>query len=518
MKMASPVLEIAFAIAVVAATTVIWRVLNWVWLRPKKLEKHLRKQGFHGNSYRFLYGDTKEHVSMLMATRSNPIPISHDVPSRTTPFLCKIVRDYGKKTFFWAGPAPRIVIMNPEMVKEVLNKNFKYPKPTIHPIFKIFIQGLPSIDGSKWTTHRRLLNPAFHTEKLKGMLPAFDLCCHEMTIKWMEMIGEGRNSCELDVWPFFQTLTSDVISRTAFGSSYQEGKKVFELQVEQADYAFKAVQSLYLPGLRFLPTKRNQRMKEIDKEVRFLLRGVIDKKMKAMKAGEDTDDLLGLLLEANSKEVGQGNKKVGMSIEDVIEECKVFYFAGQETTSVLLVWTLVLLSMYPDWQDRARQEVIQEIGDDKPDIGHLNHLKTVTMILYEVLRLYPPVSGLLRQITEEVTLADLTLLPGMQIVLPINQIHHDKDIWGADAKEFNPERFSEGISKATNNQVAAFFPFGGGPRICIGQNFAILEAKLALAMILRKFSFELSPSYKHAPVNKITIQPEYGASLILHKV
>lgn len=75
----------------------------------------------------------------------------------------------GKKTFFWAGPAPRIVIMNPEMVKEVLNKNFKYPKPTVHPIFKIFIQGLPSLDGSKWTTHRRILNPAFHTEKLKVM-------------------------------------------------------------------------------------------------------------------------------------------------------------------------------------------------------------------------------------------------------------------------------------------------------------------------------------------------------------
>lgn len=516
--MASSIIDVSIAIAVVAATIVIWRVVNWVWLRPKKFEKHLRKQGFNGNSYRFLYGDTKEHMSTLMATRSNPIPISHDVPSRTTPFLCKLVRDYGKKTFFWAGPAPRIVIMNPEMVKEVLNKNFKYPKPPVHPIFKIFIQGLPSIDGSKWTTHRRLLNPAFHTEKLKGMLPAFDLCCHEMITKWMEIIGEGRNSCELDVWPFFQTMTSDVISRTAFGSSYQEGKKVFELQMEQADYGFKAVQSVYLPGLRFLPTKRNQRMKEIDNEVRFLLRGIIDKKMKAMKAGEDTDDLLGLLLEANSKEVGQGNKNVGMSTEDVIEECKVFYFAGQETTSVLLVWTLVLLSMYPDWQDKARQEVIDVIGDDKPDIGHLNHLKTVTMILYEVLRLYPPVSGLLRQITEEITWADITLLPGMQIVLPINQIHHDHDIWGADAKEFNPERFSEGVSKATNNQVAAFFPFGGGPRICIGQNFAVLEAKLALAMMLRKFSFELSPSYKHAPVNKITTQPEYGATLILHKV
>ena len=82
------------------------------------------------------------------------------------------------------------------------------------------------------------------------MLPAFDLCCYEMTTKWMEMIGEERNSCEIDVWPSLQTLTSDVISRTAFGSSYQEGQKVFKLQMEQADLAFKALQPVYLPGFR----------------------------------------------------------------------------------------------------------------------------------------------------------------------------------------------------------------------------------------------------------------------------
>ena len=93
--MAFTLSEIAVAILAVATTTVAWRVLNWVWFRPKKFEKHLKKQGFHGNSYRFLYGDTKEHMSMLMATRSEPIPISHDVPSRTTPFLCKLVREYG---------------------------------------------------------------------------------------------------------------------------------------------------------------------------------------------------------------------------------------------------------------------------------------------------------------------------------------------------------------------------------------------------------------------------------------
>ncbi|KAK1393371.1 hypothetical protein POM88_012427 [Heracleum sosnowskyi] len=100
------------------------------------------------------------------------------------------------------------------------HNNFKYLKPKPHPLYKIFIQGLASSEWTKWTKRRRLLNPAFHTEKLKSMLPAFDLCCHEMIIKWMEMVGDGRNS------------------------------------LEQADYAFKAMQAVYVPGFRYLPTKR----------------------------------------------------------------------------------------------------------------------------------------------------------------------------------------------------------------------------------------------------------------------
>ncbi|MED6121607.1 hypothetical protein PIB30_031824 [Stylosanthes scabra] len=330
----------------------------------------------------------------------------------------------------------------------------------------------------------------------------------------------SNGSCEIDVWPFLQNLASDVISRAAFGSSYEEGIRIFELQKEQLKLTMEVITKIYIPGWRFLPTPINRRMKKIDRLIKASLKDIINKKEKALKAGETSkDDLLGILLESNHKEIEEhGNKKnIGMSLEDVIDECKLFYFAGQETTSVLLVWTMVLLSKHSYWQERAREEVLQVFGTQKPHLDGLNRLKIVSMILYEVLRLYPPVLGLTRSTDKDMKLGEITLPEGVHIFMPIVFVHHDFGLWGDDAKRFNPERFSEGIFKATNGK-ASFFPFGWGPRICIGQNFSLMEAKLALSLILQHFSFELSPSYAHAPMAMATLHPQHGAHIILRKV
>ncbi|XP_077227669.1 cytochrome P450 CYP72A616-like isoform X1 [Tasmannia lanceolata] len=513
-------LSIALWISCVLLVLWISRLVYSIWWIPMKLERYLKEQGIKGPPYKLLYGSLKDNINLVKKESSKPMNLSHQIVPRVAPFLYETVKNYGKLSVIWIGTTPRVNIMDPELMREILSNKFgHFAKPKSNPLTRLLATGLANYDGEKWAKHRRIINPAFHLEKLKRMLPAFCTSCSEMISGWERLVG-SQDSCELDVWPELQTLTGDVISRTAFGSNYKEGRRIFQLQTEQAELLILAVQSIYLPGFRFLPTKRNNRRNEIDREVRALLTGMIKKREKAIKLGDvNNDDLLGLLMESNFKEFPEnGNfKSIGMTIEDVIQECKLFYFAGQETTSVLLVWTMVLLSMHPSWQQHAREEVLQVFGNNKPDFDGLNHLKTVTMILYEVLRLYPPVASLVRRTYKRMRLGGIDLPPEVQLSLPTLLIHHDPELWGDDVDEFKPERFSGGVSKASKNQ-AAFFPFGWGPRICIGQSFALIEAKLTLAMILQKFSFKLSPTYAHAPYSRITIQPQHGAQIILQKL
>ncbi|XP_066309237.1 cytochrome P450 CYP72A616-like [Miscanthus floridulus] len=500
------------------------RLLNKLWWEPRRLERALRAQGLRGTSYRFLTGDLKEFGRLNQEAWARPLPLGcHDIVPRVTPFLSNNVREHGKACFSWFGPIPNVTITDPALVRDVLSNKFgHFQKPQFPALTKLLSDGLTSHEGEKWVKHRRILNPAFHLEKLKLMLPAFSACCEELVSRWAQQSLGSDGSCELDVWPELQALTGDVISRTAFGSSYLEGRRIFELQSEQAERFVGAIQKIAIPGYMYLPTKNNRRMRQINKEVNSILRGLIGKRMQAMKEeGESStsDDLLGLLLESNARHADEngGQSTLGMTIEDVIEECKLFYFAGMETTSVLLTWTMVLLSMHPEWQDRAREEVTGLFGRNKPEYEGLSRLKTVNMILYEVLRLYPPAVVFSRKTYKEMKIGDVTIPAGAIIELPVLFMHHDPDTWGNDVHDFKPERFAEGVSKASK-EPGAFLPFGWGPRICIGQNFALLEAKMALCMILQRFEFELAPSYTHAPHTVMTLHPMHGAQMKLRAI
>ncbi|XP_059069195.1 cytochrome P450 CYP72A616-like [Cryptomeria japonica] len=494
------------------------KIATTIWWKPLQMKKFFEAQGISGPPYRLFYGNSTDISRMTDEQKSKPIRLSHDIFPRVFPYLHQCSSKYGQDFIYWFGPNARLIVPHPELIKEILSTKFgNYPKPPSNPLGRQMLgKGLVGLKGEKWAQRRRIINPAFHMDLLKGMIPTIVKSGANMLDGWSKLILSGAS--EIDVQKEFHDLTADVISRTAFGSSFTEGKDIFEMQTKQIILAVDSFRSVYIPGFRFLPTAKNRQRWIVEKEIRRSLRQIIDARERTditEKSGGYGADLLGLMM-SESKEQGRVNVKSNgsLSTEDIIDECKTFYFAGHESTSVLLTWSIILLGMHQDWQERGRREVMEVCGKNNyPDADSLSRLKTVGMIINEVLRLYPPAARMLRMAREPMKLGRLSIPAGTQLEIPILAIHHDPALWGDDANDFNPGRFNEGIAKAAKHPMA-FMPFGAGPAICVGQNFAALEAKSVLAMILQKFSFVTSPSYTHAPMLLPTLKPQYGAQVI----
>ncbi|ONK74072.1 uncharacterized protein A4U43_C03F2490 [Asparagus officinalis] len=241
----------------------------------------------------------------------------------------------------------------------------------------------------------------------------------------------------------------------------------YDREAQQLELVKLAHKLPHFPGFRFIPTKNNLRRYQVNKEIKIMLKDLIQKNEQAMKPGKcNCKGLLGLML-SPTKQAQRNVKRLAM--DEVIEEGKLFYFAGHQTASVLLAWTIVLLSMHPTRQTRAREEVQEICGREMPNYERIGQLKTVNMILREALRLYPPIPAQHRHLFNETTVGGFSF-PG-----------------GVDPEEFKPERFSDGVLKATSKQFS-FIPFGWGPKTCIGRNFALIEAKITLVMIYLSIS------------------------------
>ncbi|MED6124777.1 hypothetical protein PIB30_062140 [Stylosanthes scabra] len=477
------------------------------------MEKVLRKKGIKGSSYRIINGDLSVMNKLNMIASSKPMALNHQIATRVIPFFNNRIQQYGKVSLSWLGTRPRLIITDNELVRSILlNKHGHLRKAPRSPLVMLLGIGITSLEGDAWNQRKKAVHPAFHLDKLKALVPStFAYCCNALIDRWLKLVEE-KGCCEVDANLEFDVLTSDVIARAAFGSSYQEGKKIFELQHEIRSLVNEALNSIYIPGFRFIPTKKNKRRYNIDKEIKSLLMDIIEKKERGMKEGKlEGRDLLSLLLEFKQ----QNNT---LTSEDLIEECKVFYFAGHFTTFNMLAWTMLCLSIHPIWQEKARDEVLHLFGK-KTHLSYddINRLKIVPMIFKEVLRLYPPVPIVFRYTTCETKIGNMTIPEGVELVLPFLLIQHDNKYWDK-ADEFNPARFADGISNASNDDHAAFYGFGWGQRKCLGQNFAYLQAKMVFSKILQNFSFQLSPSYAHAPINQVTLQPQYGAPFIIHRI
>ncbi|KAK9060732.1 hypothetical protein SSX86_021438 [Deinandra increscens subsp. villosa] len=491
-------------------------VVKVLWLRPKKIEGHFGKQGIKGPAYCFFTGNAKEIMSLMMKASSQPMPMpfSHNILPRVLSFYHHWNKIYGPIFLIWFGPTARLTLADPDLVREVFClKPELYEKNEAHPLIKqLEGDGLLSLKGEKWAHHRKIITPTFHMDNLKLLVPVATTSVTNMLDEWLGMSNSGEVEIEVSQW--YQKLTEDTMTRTAFGNNDIDGKRIFQLQARQMVLTSEAFKELSIPGYKYLPTKRNIESWKLHKEIKKRIMEVIERRR---KEGDDVDmvngpkDLLGLMIQASRKEA---SPSPAITARDIAEECKSFFFAGEQTTSNLLTWTTVLLAMHPQWQVIARDEVVNVFGSrDVPTKDCVSKLKTLTMILNESLRLYPPIVALIRRAKADVELGGYKIPSGTELLIPILAIHHDQAIWGSDANEFNPSRFSNGVARASKHPMA-FFPFGLGVRTCIGQNLAILQAKLTIAMILQRFSFELSPKYQHAPTVLMLLHPQYGAPII----
>ncbi|CAN1794948.1 Cytochrome P450 CYP749A22 [Linum perenne] len=478
--------------------------LNTTLRKPILLRRKFNAKGINGPAYRFFFGNAREILKMKAEASAKPMSsLSHNIFPRLQPHLPAWTDKYGKSFVFWMGPEPMLLISEPELVRVVLNETGKdYQKMEVKGyMLKLFGDGLATSRGEKWAKMKKLANHAFQGDSLKNMIPSMIASTEMMLERWNDHLGE-----EVEVFKEFTFLTAEVISRTAFGSSYLKGKLVFSKLHKLLELAAKNIFKITIPGLRLLYSKVYKLKDEIKAEqleqvIRDSIIEMIRKReeMVVIHGGEEEEDsygsdFLGLLLKAHHE--ADESKKI--TVDDVVDECKTFYLAGQESCNILLSWVMLLLSINTDWQEEARKEVDAVFGLETPNPDGISKLKIVGMIVSETLRLYPPAFDMIRKVEKEVQLGKYTVPANTHINISILSFQHDPEVWGEDVHLFNPGRFAEGVAKATGNHPTAFFPYGMGSRLCTGFNFAAVETKIVLSMILQRYSFTLSPAYVHS--------------------
>ncbi|KAI5066385.1 hypothetical protein GOP47_0019009 [Adiantum capillus-veneris] len=518
--------DVLIAVLLIVATSPLlyslWGIFNMMWLTPRRAKRIFEAQGFTCLPFRFLFGNLPELGSIMLETHSRPMShISHDIGRHAFPYYYRWTEQYGDRCVYFHGSEARTFLSNPVQLKEVLSTKFsQYPRLLRRPdMVNIVDDAVLQLDGERWALHRRILNPGFFVEKLKAMVPTMAACTMDMLERWNLPMGESR---EVDVAQEFRTLSADIIANTAFGSSYKEGIQIFELQQEQLRLALRISRTIYIPGKRFLPTSFNRHCWKVEKQIAEVICQMINKRLLESSTVDSGDrygnDLLGLLISAMKNESTGNGKKMTIGITDIIGECKTFFLAGHETTATLLSWTFFLLAVHSEWQERVREEVQAVCGlSNPPTVDALNQLKLAAMVLNESLRLYPPAAVMTRKTNRDTKLGKITIPEGTVLMLPILAMHHDARYWGPDVNEFRPERFSDGIGKACR-VPGAFMPFSLGPRVCIGQAFTFLEAKVVLSALLQRYRFQVSPEYKHSPVYMLTLQPQYGVPLVVERI
>lgn len=378
------------------------------------------------------------------------------------------------------------------LAEYVLQKNWKnYTKSPIQTkdLAKYLGEGLLTAEGELWRTQRKLIQPAFHKKHLEQLMATIK----DTIVAEIEHI---KTDAEVDVLPFFSDMAFKVVVKSLFSNAASD-EEIQTLQDVTEENQQMLVKELRQPYLRWYFKSFGIIKKHLSRseESRNILLNIINKRK---QSGEKFNDLLDMLLDTRYDDGSQ------MSEEQLIDEILVLFVAGHETTANALSFAVQLLAQHSNWQNKIVSEyqsvLKQNDGNIMQTVGMSQMAK---LVVEETLRLYPPAYFMDRVNIEDDSFGDYSFKKGSSILLSIFEIHRHKDLW-ENPEEFQPERFSPEKAKTYSSH---YFPFGAGPRKCIGNNFAMFEMVLAISELLLKFN--IVPVKQNIEINPlITLKPK----------
>jgi cytochrome P450 len=422
-------------------------------------------------------------------------------------------KKYGDRFILSVGPVVNLVIMDPDLISDILTKkSAHYTKPMLFRAQFGPVAGSVNLVIAEGETHawiREMLNPAFHHVNLKSLV---SIMAKETSFAIDGWINKNENKF-FDLQIELHALSLAIVASSSFGmdTSGDLTTRICRLLQEGFDAVYYRTNHLpvfQIPILNQLPILKKQIIDKNAAALRSLVRDMItSRKLGKTKSNCDGSDLLDLLLTTEDE---KGKKFSDVHVEN---ETIAFVLAGHETTGTLLTWCIYILMTYPEVFNDCREEVDRVLCGETPTYDHMHDLHVIDAVVHETLRLYPPVSMVMRECISEHTIGEdrLQIPVGTSILFNFYNLHRSDKYWH-DPLKFDYRRWMRNANgfKRKLAHPFCYLPFSAGVRNCIGQNFALLEAKILVAMIIQRLDLEIEPGQKIVPYQRITMKPKYG--------
>ena len=419
--------------------------------------------------------------------------------------LARIAQRYGDLFQYPVGFWTIYVVSNPAGVRHVLQENSRnYSKATFqyNLLGLVAGQGLLSSDGAFWLRQRRLMQPAFHRDRLAGLARLTTDATAAMLRRWDDLAARGE---AVDIDGEMMRLTLEIVGKALFSVDLaHDADALSRASLATLDHiAHRARSPLAFPPK--VPTPRNRAFMAA---IRTLDGAIFDLIARRRRNPDAADDLLAMLMLARDADTGEG-----MSDHQLRDEIITFLIAGHETVASALVWTWYSLSLHPAVERKLHDELTTVLDTRPPTMDDLPLLLYTRMVVDETLRLYPPSWISTRRAIEADTIGDYRIPANALIVMSPYVTHRRAADW-PNPEGFDPERFTPEQSAARPR--FAYFPFGGGPHLCIGQAFALVEAQLIVASIAQRYRLALVPGQQTDVAPLVTLRPKHG--MLMHPV